>query len=352
MKILFILKRREDYNSKEHNKVGLSTGLFNSATFMNDMLNDLNIPSNIEVAIDNNCIDKLVTKHKPTHVIIEALWVVPSKFTVLCRLHPNVKWIIRLHSEMPFLANEGIALDWIGDYANYNNVIIAANALRCLNEIRFYLGTKMNWNEETRNNKVIYLPNYYPQNYSYKEYNVGDTINICCFGAVRPMKNHLMQAIAAIKFANSINKKLNFHINSGRIEQKGETVIRNLEALFSHLNEHGHQLIAHEWKTREEFLNLCTKMDIGMQVSFSETFNIVGADIISQGVPLVGSKEIPWIDDYYSASANDTDEIFKALIKIHHSPELNVINNLNLLSIYTSESSNIWEKYFNNYERK
>ena len=347
MKVLFLLKRREDYNSIEHNKLGLSTGLFNSATFVNDMLNDIGIESSIEVAIDNNCIDKLITKYKPTHVVIEALWVVPSKFTVLCRLHPNVKFIIRIHSEMPFLANEGIALDWLGDYANYENIIIGVNAPRALNEIKFYLGYKMKWNEETKNNRVVYLPNYYPQNYIDKEYNIdSEYINIGCFGAVRPMKNHLMQAIAAIKFADYIDKKLKFHINSGRIEQKGDSVVRNLEALFSQLAEHGHLLISEEWTTHEDFLKVCGKMDIGMQVSFSETFNIVGADIISQGVPLVGSKEIPWIDDYYSASANETEEIFNALIKTHNTPEINVINNTNLLSIYTNNSSKIWEKYF------
>ena len=89
-KVLFILKRREDYNSIIHSHLGLSTGLFNSANFMNEMLRDAGIESNLEVAIDNNCIDRLVTKHRPTHAIIEALWVVPTKFAVLQRLHPGV----------------------------------------------------------------------------------------------------------------------------------------------------------------------------------------------------------------------------------------------------------------------
>ena len=95
-KVLFILKRHEDFNPVKHSPLGLSTGLFNSANFMNEMLDNAGIRSEIEVAIDNNCIDRLVNKHKPTHVIIEALWVVPSKFSVLTKLHPNVRWIIRL----------------------------------------------------------------------------------------------------------------------------------------------------------------------------------------------------------------------------------------------------------------
>jgi hypothetical protein len=71
------------------------------------------VDSTIIEVIDNNGIDREVTKYKPTHVIIEALWVIPSKFEILTKLHPNVKWIIRLHSEIPFLANEGIAMEWM-----------------------------------------------------------------------------------------------------------------------------------------------------------------------------------------------------------------------------------------------
>jgi len=346
-KILFILKRREDFNAKKHSHVGLSTGLYNSATFVKDMLNESEIESHLEVVIDNNDIDRVVTKHRPTHVIIEALWVVPTKFVILCKLHPNVKWIIRLHSEMPFLAGEGMALDWIGDYGAFKNIIIGVNAPRALDEVKFFLGYKMKLNQEELEEKVIYLPNYYPQDYKLKEYNTdSEYINIGCFGAVRPLKNHIMQAIAAIKFAEAIGKKLNFHINSGRIEMKGEPVLHNLESLFSHLSDDGHQLIHHEWTPREEFLELCSTMDIGMQVSFSETFNIVGADLISQGVPLVGSVEIPWIDNWFCARATETEEIYGALLLTHQTPQLNVSKNQELLTSYTSKTRKIWSKYF------
>ena len=109
-KVLFILKRREDYNSVIHSHVGLSTGLYNSASFMNDMLNENGVQSKLVVVPDNNSIDREVTLYRPSHVIIEALWVVPQKFAILQKLHPEVKWIIRLHSEMPFMAGEGNAM--------------------------------------------------------------------------------------------------------------------------------------------------------------------------------------------------------------------------------------------------
>lgn len=347
-RVLFILKRKENFDPTTDKKVGLSTGLYNSASFMNDMLLSIQIPSKIVVAVDNNDIDRYVTEFKPTHVIIEALWVVPAKFSILCKLHPNVKWIIRLHSEMPFLANEGMAMDWLGDYTSFSNIIIAVNSPRTVEEVRYYLGYKMNWDDKTKEERVIYLPNFYPQEYKIKSYAVPEkpTIDISCFGAVRPLKNHLMQALAAVKFADSIGKTLNFHINSSRIEMKGESVVRNLVGFFSHLSQTGHQLIHHDWTVRDEFLETCSKMDIGMQVSISETFNIVGADHISQGVPLVGSKEIPWIDTWFAAKTSQTEEIYKALLLTHQNPDLNVLKNQKELTIYTNRTKDIWTEYF------
>ena len=169
-KVLFILKRREDYHSVLHSHIGLSTGLYNSASFMNDMLVDANVESNLVVVHDNNCIDREVNKYKPTHVIIEALWVVPTKFAVLCKLHPNVKWIIRIHSEMPFMAGEGMAMDWIAEYSSYKNIILGINAPRMLDEVQTYLKVRNSWTDKETNERVIYLPNYYPQDYVSKKF--------------------------------------------------------------------------------------------------------------------------------------------------------------------------------------
>jgi len=347
-KILFILKRREDYSPVAHNPKGLSTGLFNSASYVEQMLYKSFIDAVVEVAIDNNCIDKLVTKHKPTHVVIEALWVVPSKFAELVPLHPKVKWIVRLHSEMPFMAGEGMAMNWLGDYTSYKQVDIGVNAPRMLDEIRTYLRIKNKWDKKTTERRVAYLPNYYPQNYVNKKYNSKkEYVDIACFGAIRPLKNHLLQAFAAIKFAEKIDKKLRFHVNGGRLEMKGDPILHNLKGLFMQLAGTGYELVIHEWSSREEFLKLCSQMDIGMQCNFSETFNIVSADLISQGVPIVGSKEIPWGYGYYNADPTDSNNICNVLYKTYLYPERNVYLNQNCLTKYTNKTRKIWLKYLN-----
>ena len=105
-KILFICKQR-------HDRYGVSYGLLNSCKFLCNMLNELGIRAKVISVVDNNCIDKEVHQYKPTHVFIEALWVVPDKFKVLIPLHPSVKWYVRTHSNTLFLSNEGVAMQWI-----------------------------------------------------------------------------------------------------------------------------------------------------------------------------------------------------------------------------------------------
>lgn len=298
-KILFICKQKHIYSSTKHDNP-ISSGLYNSARFVVDMLNENGVEAKLVDVIDNNCIDREVTNFKPTHVIIEALWVVPEKFRILQKLHPNVKWIIRLHSELPFLSNEGIAIEWIYKYLNYKNVFISSNSEKMTKELSELIGSK-----------VIYLPNYYPLTCTKKLKINKDYIDIGCFGAIRPLKNQLIQAVAAIEYGNKINKEIRFHINGNRIEGKGDPILKNIRYLF--LNNPKHKLIEHDWMNHEDFIEVIKKMDIGMQVSYSETFNIVTADFVNNNIPVVVSDEISWIANIFKADPNSVNSIIKKL---------------------------------------
>lgn len=347
-RVLFILKRREDFSAPLHSAhKSLSTGLYNSAKLVDQMLTDAGVDSHLEVVVDNNDIDRVIVQHRPTHAIVEALWCVPSKFSVLTKLHPTVTWIVRLHSEMPFLANEGIAMDWVADYARYPQVKIGINSPRLLREIGVYLAAVLNLDASQVAEKLIYMPNFYEQEYVSKPFVLKDnTINISCFGAVRPMKNQLLQAVAALEFAEENDLKLRFHINGNRLEMKGEPVLHNMKAMFEHLSDRGHELVQHAWAPREEFLEICASMDIGMQISFSETFNIVGADLISQGVPLVGSDEIPWAPFEWCANPVSSLSMVEKLQKTLGAPDRNVWAHQQKLTAYTNQTRDTWVKYF------
>jgi hypothetical protein len=307
---LFILKyRHQSGGSKTLLK---HSGLFNSAMFVHEMLLANGYDSRLVQVIDNNEIDRQVTLNKPDVVIIEALWVVPEKFEVLRKLHPNVKWIIRLHSELPFLSNEGIAMDWINRYVVQPNVFVSANSERAQRDLSKYLAAHANTELK---DKLVYLPNYYPTSKNAvgsKLFVNGDTINVGCFGAIRPMKNHLLQAAAAVQYAEKHGLRCNFHINAGRVEARGDEVLKNLRAFFDGLGTK-HNLVEHGWLDRRDFLQLVKTMDIGLQASLSETFNIVSADFVSQDVPIVTSSEVSWMPKFFVASPTDTESIVCAM---------------------------------------
>ena len=287
MRILLVVKKREAKEIWHQNDFygSPSSGLLNSVQMISVMLDSLNIENKLAEVIDNNSIDREVNNFKPTIVVIEALWVVPEKFKVLIKLHPKVKWIIRLHSNTPFLANEGIAIEWIFDYLKFPEVFVASNNLKLFKELEFL----------TRNRRILYLPNYYNfVSFNHVEKTIDNNfIRIGCFGAIRPLKNQLLQAIAAIDFADKMGLKLKFYINATRIELNGSSILKNIRALFANSK---HELLEIPWLSHEDFLIFLKKnIDIGMQISFSETFNIVTADCISQEVPVVVSKEIDFV---------------------------------------------------------
>lgn len=331
-KILFILKKRNIYS--EGNYSNVNSGLYNSATFVNDMLIGNRVNTNIVQVTDNNEIDKYCHQYKPDIVIIEALWVVPEKFEILQKLHPGITWVIRLHSELPFLANEGIAIEWLKKYVQYENVKIGSNSKYLIEALTPLLGSKL-----------IYLPNYYKvdSTSSNNSTNNSKVLNVGIFGAIRPLKNTLTQAVASINYANLVKKRLVLHVNSARVEQKGENVLKNLRALFV---DTPHTLVEHGWLDHKDFTQLVSTMDICLQVSLTETYNIVAADAINQNVPVVTSREITFVNWLSSVESNkDVVKLIETIdltLKLRYMlPKVNKV----LLNWDSNKSKRVWLKF-------
>jgi hypothetical protein len=349
-KVLFVLKYREnsyDNNVELTSGILLSSGLFNSATYVNNMLVEHGYDSHLVHVQDNNFIDSEVTKYKPDIVIIEAYWVVPEKFDVLNKLHPNVKWIIRNHSNTPFLVNEGIAFNWTLEYVKRENVWVSSNHYYSQQEFVNLLKVVYDTKVTKKFNKTVYLPNFYPipDEINYFTYEDRSSIDIGCFGAIRPLKNQMIQAIAAIEWCRRNGKFLRFHINGGRIEGNGDPIIKNIRALFSTIQNA--QLVEHPWLPRDAFLNLVSTMDLGMQVSYTETFNIVAADFFSQGVPMVVSSEIEWVDSRLHANPNSVDDIVAVIDKALKPSWFPVDRTRSNLQNYNNNSIQYWREGLN-----
>lgn len=349
-KVLFILKERHDYWG-QYNCSHPSSGLFNSANFVRQMLEDLGVETKLVHVKDGHGIDKEVTEFKPTHVILEAIWCPPSKFDVLIPLHPDVTWIVRNHSEIPFLAGESMSIKWMFEYIEHDNVIFSSNSPRAQREtVAMARVAHPEWTEEELQEKFLYLPNYYPTDFvDENTNNNGSEIHIGCFGSIRPLKNQLLQAMAAVEFANSIGKDLVFHINGSRIEFNGDSIIKNLRSLFTELGKNTrHRMVEHGWLDLPAFLEVVSKLDIGLQVAFSETFNIVAANFTEECVPIVVSDEVPWGDKSLSANPTDSSDIVAKLTRAWKERRKDPTYNPHARSLrkYSHKTKKVWGEYF------
>jgi len=347
MDVLFICKYLSgaygDYNTdSNYDYPNCAYGLWNSAKFMVNFLTSVNISSELVTAIDANSIDKLVTENNPKIVVLEALWVTPAKIQELIELkrHHGRIWIIRTHSEWPFLSNEGIAIDWISAYGVLQKkhpsfLYIGCNTEDMSKTIQRFL-----------NVRTLYLPNvYHPNNPEVLPKNntvVNNTINIGCFGALRPLKNNLIQALAAIKIAETMGYTVNFHINSTNIETDVNPTLKNIRALFKTNNKH--ILTEHEWETHSAFVETVSTMNFGLQISFTETFNIVAADFVWNGVPIIGSSAIYWLPEYCKVRSEVCiEDIVEKSLHCWYTQQHIVLEEKAFLSLYNDQASNIWE---------
>lgn len=351
-RIAFLLRERNNYFTDEEYSYGyfLNSGLLNSARLVQEMLRDrLGYETTLEQLRDANKIDAFVARWHPDIVIIEAYWVTPAKLAELVQLHPNVLWVVRNHSSIPFLALEGVVMDWSLQYIDIPNVVLSNNDLRTNHHIAQLISVKhRDWAAGAINSNCVLLPNYYPPDLR-REYDPPfdrETIDIGCFGVIRPLKNHLNQAVAAIEYCDRRNLNLNFHINATRIEQGGDPIYRNLVALFDQMPDNM-KLVEHPWLDRKEFLDLVDQMDVGMQVSFAETYNITAADFVTASKPMVASSEISWIHPAYYANPTDTYDIRRVLARAIRTRDMRRRQHMNLkrLRLYSLWSAGLWKAF-------
>jgi len=343
MKILFVLKERF-YN----NSLVKSYGLMNSATHVSNFLNFMGYDSKVVMVIDGNSIDKEVYEFKPDIVIIEALWVTPDKMRELIEIkrYQNIQWVVRVHSDSGFLSSETFALKYINDYINLDkpNLTIAPNCDQFTN----YLSEAMGVN-------LVYLPNVIRVERNKSELDKDSPIlNIGCFGSLRILKNILFQAICSIKAADRLNKELHFHITLDANLEDGyqpdsatNPVLRNLEELFKFSR---HSLIKHKWQHYDEFQDLVRHMDIGLQLSYTESFNIVAADFVNNDIPIITSDAIDWIPSILRTSTTNYDKATDKIVRIYNSIFLKYIKSRmhENLREYSKNSEKIWINFIEN----
>jgi glycosyltransferase involved in cell wall biosynthesis len=240
---------------------------------------------------------------RPTHVVVAAPWLPTLDLQAfLIFRYPDIQFAVVCHSNVGFLSADPTAITNFREELNLEqgslNFSCAGNSKRF---VRFI--------QSSYERPCIWLPNLYyleAGGGSQRRKWSGGTIKIGSFGAVRPLKNNLSAAAAALEIAEKLHTDVNFHISVGRVEG-GYTVVRAIEAMLN--GSPRVTLVKDQWYQWPQFRSLIRSMNLLIQPSFSETFNMVTADGAAESIPSVVSDAIDWAPDDWKAEVDSPDSI-------------------------------------------
>lgn len=318
--------------------IGMGVTSINNRKFL--YLN--NIEANVISVIDGYDLRNLLNQKEyrdVTHVVISAPFFDTGFLKQLCYSFPTIKFTITFHSNSGFLGLDKWAMGMLGELIEVEKILpnfkISVNSekfAKTVNEI-----FKM---------KILVLPNLYPfnlQNQYKPRKSMLNVFKIGCFSAIRSLKNIPTAAFAAAIYSQQKNIPVEFHIVVGRNEDpQADKIIQGIENLFKHIPNI--KLIKNEWRESEDFHDLVKDMNILFMPSFTESFNNVTADAISNGVPVIVSSAIDWLPTKFVANSDDAYDIVKVADNILRD-SCAVADGMIALEEHNNKSLKIWKSF-------
>jgi hypothetical protein len=214
---------------------------------------------------------------------------------------PSTHFAVNCHSNVGFLQADtnGVRLlrEGLDIEAGAWNFHIAGNSSKFCR-----------WVTDTYQAPCTYLPNLYflegvplsPRTYS------GGTLRIGAFGATRPLKNFMSAAAAAIEISNRLRTDIELWVSAGR-QEGGGGILDAVRAMTAGLVNV--KLVESGWQSWPAFRRTVRHMHLLLQPSYTESFNMVTADGVAEGVPSVVSDAIDWAPPHWKAHADDVFDI-------------------------------------------
>jgi hypothetical protein len=237
-----------------------------------------------------------------SHVVVSAPWIPTADLERLAADYPETKFAVTCHSNLGFLQADPGAMRLVREGLELQrrtwNFQVGANNQRL-----------SNWIADTYGCNCAYIPNLYHLDElsgSPRTLFSGGTVRIGAFGATRPLKNFMTAAGAALEIANRMRVDLEFWMSSGRNEGAGPLVnaIQQMTTGLPHV-----RVVENGWQTWPQFRQTVRHMHLLLQPSYTETFNVVTADGIAEGVPSVVSHAIEWAPRNWKAEVDDVHQI-------------------------------------------
>jgi hypothetical protein len=275
----------------------------------------------------------------PSHqVIISAPWIPTLEMQALSNDFPQTQFAVTCHSNVGFLQADRNGVKLVRELMDLemstSNVHLGGNSRRFCQWINQAFGVP-----------CVYLPNlYYLDSVPRPRGPFGcGTLRIGAFGATRPLKNLMSAAGAALEIARQLRVPLEFWISAGRTEGGGDGVLAAVNEMLNGLPHVSVKL--NGWQTWPEFRKTIAHMNLLMQPSYTESFNMVTADGVAEGVASVVSSAIDWAPEDWKADVDDVPQIArvgrKLLLDSH-----GALEGYQALQAYVADGLRSYRQYF------
>ncbi len=313
-------------------------GLGVSAVTNAEYLNANGIQAEV-LAIKNNVdlVDFLKVNRDVTDVVISAPWLSLVDVEAMTKYFKDMRFIIVTHSNVGFLQADPYAFTLIRNYIALSreipNLRIGANCYKF-----------QEWLSKAYDVDAVALPNLYPVGERcFKPRHIPSLIRIGTFGAIRPQKNVLSAAAAALYIGKELSTPVEFSVSTGREDGGGNVILNAIRQMSKGLPEFF--LVERYWSDWRTFRRIVREQDLLIQVSYTESFNMVTADGVAEGVPSVVSYAIPWAPDSWKVHVDDVVDIANAGIKLLHNPHEAIEDGHKSLTHNNKEAFKHWKGF-------
>ena len=277
-----------------------------------------------------------IREHKFTHVVISAPWLSGLDVDTMVRHFKDVKFAIVSHSNIGFLQADPSALRLFRQYVliskEVNNLQVGGNS-----------AIFANWFSLVYETSNLLLPNMYEVCEPCERRPCGDVIKIGTFGAIRPQKNVMTSAATAVLLSRMLNRPVEFHVSTGREDGGGGVILNSIRQMMIHLPNV--ELVERHWSDWKQFKRIVHDMDILFQMSYTESFNMVTADGVVEGVPSVTSNAITWVPESWKAEADNVFSVAETAIRLLENPEHEACKGQQALREHNENAFGHWLKF-------
>jgi glycosyltransferase involved in cell wall biosynthesis len=279
--------------------IGLGVAAVNTAK----VLRREGVPTNVWPILGAADLRAKLKAQPADQVIISAPWIPIADLQSLSNEFSETHFAVTCHSNVGFLQADPSGVKLVRDTLDLSmathNIRLAGNSRRFCH-----------WMEFTFGGRCYYLPNLYyldgppPRTQAFSG---SGTLRIGVFGAVRPQKNLMSAAGAALEIARKMRVPLELWFSAGRAEGGGEVIMAAIQQMVAGLP--GVTLKQNGWQSWPQFRKTVAHMHLLLQPSYTESFNMVTADGAAEGVASVVSEAIDWAPDDWKADVDDVLDI-------------------------------------------